>query len=418
MKKHLFLILLSALSSLISAPSTAFAQEPFRGAWIATVANIDWPTEDAVGQTEIQQQQLIWLLDSLHSIGINAVVFQVRPTADALYLSELEPTSHWLTGKQGYWQQQEPYDPLRFLIDQAHLRSMQVHVWINPYRAVHSLMSDTACLAPEHLLHRHPEWFWRYGGQWYFNPALKVTRDWLCLVVEDIVCRYRVDAVHMDDYFYPYPSGKTPLPDMEDFLRDPRGFEHIEDWRRDNVSLTIEALSSTIHHTRPDVQFGISPFGVWRNATPLQLADSLLTDSQGLPIGSATQAGITNYDHLYADILLWIRKGWIDYVVPQLYWEIGKRIADYEILAHWWAEAVRRENEQSGRTCHLYIGLAPYRLGGAKEPQAWRTGCEIARQIRLNRNIEGIEGECFYSARPLLRNPQHVCDSIRAIYQE
>ena len=388
---------------------TLKAEIGFRGAWIATVANIDWPSAEAVGNTEMQQAEMVFLLDSLQSLGINAIIFQVRPTADALYYSEYEPVSHWLTGKQGEWKQphptspqgeetdfQIPWDPLQWTIEQAHKRDMEVHVWLNPYR-VNLAKTDTSIISADHIFRRHPEWFWEYNKQWYFDPALPETREWICTIVQDIVSRYDIQAVHMDDYFYPYPAGGKPLPDSASFERSPRGFADIGDWRRDNVNLAIQAISRTIKECKDSVEFGISPFGVWRNAS---------VDSTG----SATRAGITNYDDLYADIRLWIKQGWIDYVLPQLYWEIGKKVADYEILAHWWANEVR------GTKCKLYIGMAPYRLEGAKKDNPWGQGNEIARQMKLNRTIPEISGECFYSTRPLLRNPRGVCDSIKNIY--
>ena len=368
---------------------------PFRGAWIATVANIDWPSADAVGYTDLQQEEMIWLLDSLQAIGINAIVFQVRPTADALYQSAYEPSSHWLTGTQG---DSLTWDPLQWTIDQAHKRHMEVHVWLNPYR-VNLAKTDTSMISADHIFRKHPEWFWEYNKQWYFDPGLDVTREWICTIVQDIISRYDIQAIHMDDYFYPYPAGKLQIPDAETFAKYPRGFTDIRDWRRNNVNLAIQAISSTIRECKDSIQFGISPFGVWRNAS---------VDSTG----SATQAGITNYDDLYADIRLWIRSGWIDYVLPQLYWEIGKKVADYEILAHWWANEVR------GTKCKLYIGMAPYRLENAGPKTPWGQGNEISRQMRLNRTIPEISGECFYSTRPLLRNPRHVCDSIKAVYSE
>lgn len=378
---------------LLFATISASAEISFRGAWIATVANIDWPSKEAVGNDSLQQAEMTWLLDSLESLGINAIIFQVRPTADALYYSELEPTSHWLTGKQG---DTLTYDPLAWTIREAHERHMEVHVWLNPYR-VNLASMDTSLICADHIWRRHPEWFWEYNKQWYFDPGLEVTREWICTIVQDIISRYDVQAIHMDDYFYPYPVGKL-LPDQQTFLQHSRGFEDIREWRRDNVNRAIEAISETIHECKPEVQFGISPFGVWRNAK---------VDSTG----SATQAGITNYDDLYADIRLWIQRGWIDYVLPQLYWEIGKRVADYEILAHWWANEVR------GTRCRLYIGMAPYRLENASPKSPWGQGNEIGRQMRLNRTIPEITGECFYSTRPLLRNPRGVCDTIRAIYR-
>lgn len=384
---------------------TLKAEIGFRGAWIATVANIDWPTEQAVGNDSLQQAEMTFLLDSLLSLGINAVIFQVRPTADALYYSEYEPVSHWLTGKQSFpyspfsmLHSQLSYDPLEWTITEAHKRNMEVHVWLNPYR-VNLAKTDTSMICADHIWRKHREWFWEYNKQWYFDPGLDVTREWICTIVQDIVNRYDIQAIHMDDYFYPYPSGKLELPDKETFAKYPRGFADIRDWRRNNVNMVIQDISRTIRECKDSVQFGISPFGVWRNAA---------VDSTG----SATTAGITNYDDLYADIRLWIKNGWIDYVLPQLYWEIGKKAADYEILAHWWANEVR------GTKCKLYIGMAPYRLEGASAKSPWGQGNEIGRQMRLNRTIPEISGECFYSTRPLLRNPRHVCDTIKAIYSE
>ena len=374
----------------------------FRGAWIATVANIDWPSAEAVGYTDLQQEEMTWLLDSLQAIGINAIVFQVRPTADALYKSEYEPSSHWLTGTQG---DSLTWDPLQWTIEQAHKRQMEVHVWLNPYR-VNLAKTDTSMICAEHVWRKHPEWFWEYNKQWYFDPGLDVTREWICTIVQDIIQRYDVQAIHMDDYFYPYPVGKLQIPDAETFAKYPRGFEDIREWRRNNVNMAIKDISATIHECKDSVQFGISPFGVWRNAA---------VDSTG----SATTAGITNYDDLYADIRLWIRNGWIDYVLPQLYWEIGKKAADYEILAHWWANEIKRAKELNpSNNVKLYIGMAPYRLEGAKRDTPWGQGNEIGRQMELNRTIPEITGECFYSTRPLLRNPRNVCDTIRLIYKD
>ena len=382
---------------LCSMSGAVLGQIFFRGAWIATVANIDWPSTKAVGNDSLQKAEMTWLLDSLQSLGLNAIILQVRPTADALYYSELEPVSHWLTGKQGEWESQE-WDPLEWTIEEAKKRGLEVHVWLNPYR-VNLAQTDTAILARDHIMRRHPEWFWCYARQWYFDPGLEETREWICTVVQDIVTRYDIAAIHMDDYFYPYPQGRSQLPDTKTFERYPRGFEDIKDWRRDNVNLAIKAIHETIKECKPEVEFGISPFGVWRNAS---------VDSTG----SKTTAGITNYDDLYADIRLWIKEGWVDYVLPQLYWEIGKKAADYEVLAHWWANEVR------GTKCKLYIGMAPYRLEGASTKSPWGRGNEIGRQMKLNRTIEEISGECFYSTRPLLRNPRHVCDTIRLIYKD
>ena len=379
---------------LLSFSVAVFGQVTFRGAWIATVANIDWPSEAAVGDSATQQHEMTFLLDSLHSLGLNAIIFQVRPTADALYRSSFEPSSHWLTGTQG---SSLTWDPLAWTIEEAHKRHMEVHVWLNPYR-VNLAKTDTTAICEDHIWKKHRDWFWEYNKQWYFDPGLDVTREWICTIVQDIISRYDIQAIHMDDYFYPYPVGKKQLPDAETFARYPRGFTDIREWRRNNVNMAIQEISATIRECKDSVEFGISPFGVWRNAN---------VDSTG----SATTAGITNYDDLYADIRLWIKNGWIDYVLPQLYWEIGKKAADYEVLAHWWANEVR------GTKCKLYIGMAPYRLEGAKKDSPWGQGNEIGRQMTLNRTIPEITGECFYSTRPLLRNPRGVCDTIRATYR-
>ena len=403
--RNILILCLCSVSAAVCTLSAEGGHEiSFRGAWIATVANIDWPTDSAVGNTDLQQQEMIYLLDSLQSIGINAVIFQVRPTADALYHSELEPVSHWLTGTQNSWVEQTPWDPLEWFITQAHARNMEVHVWLNPYR-LNIAKTDTSEICADHIWRQHPEWFWEYNKQWYFDPGLPITREWICTIVQDIVDRYDIQAIHMDDYFYPYPVRNKPLPDEATFARYPRGFTDIRAWRRDNVNLAIRAISETIRECKDSVQFGISPFGVWRNAS---------VD----PTGSATTAGITNYDDLYADIRLWIRNGWIDYVLPQLYWEIGKPAADYQILAQWWANEIKQARRlDPSNNVQLYIGMAPYRLEDTgTKPNAWNTGNEIGRQMRLNRTIPEITGECFYSTRPLLRNPRNVCDTIKAFY--
>jgi len=322
MKHHLSTLLTILLLSTFNFPLSTYAQA-FRGAWIATVANIDWPSKEARGNDSLQQAEMTLLLDSLQSLGINAIIFQVRPTADALYYSELEPWSHWLTDHQG---REAQYDPLEWMCRECHRRHMELHAWINPYR-VNIASMDTSLLTRNNMLYQQPDWFWHYGQQWYFNPALPSTREWLCMVVEDIVCRYDIDAIHMDDYFYPYPIAKQSLPDADDFQRDPRGFTDIRDWRRDNVNLTVQALSEKIHKTKPNVRFGISPFGIYQSN------------------GST----LSNYSDLYADVLHWIQEGWIDYVAPQLYWNIGNARADYATLARWWAHAVDSCNQISDR---------------------------------------------------------------------
>ncbi len=386
----------SILLALLMLTGSVLAQSPkreMRAAWIATVANIDWPSQEAIGHTELQKKELIDILDLLQELHFNAVVFQVRPTADALYESDLEPWSNWLTGAQGQ-DNDTHYDPLAFLTEEAHRRCIDVHVWLNPYRVTHGF--GVKDLADMHIYHQHPEWFVEYGKKYYFDPALPQTRDWLNTVVADIVTRYDIDAIHFDDYFYPYRVKNEEFPDTASFRQYSRGFTNKADWRRDNVNLVIEQLQHTIKGIKPWVEFGISPFGVWRNAS---------SDPER---GSQTQAGVQNYDDLYADILLWLERGWIDYVVPQLYWEIGKKAADYEVLARWWKDNCYGKN--------LYIGHYASQLGNKKAAEAWHRSNEVCRQIALNRTMPEIDGSVFYSMQALQHNRQGMIDSLQNNY--
>ena len=361
-----------------------------RAAWIATVANIDWP-EKGCFDVDSQKQQMIDILDSLETLNFNTIVFQIRPTADALYHSDIEPWSLFLTGKQGI--APDPfYDPLSFTIDEAHKRHIEVHVWLNPYRVLN--VDNLKLLSYNHLYYHKPDLFVKYGKQYYFNPGLDETRQFLNKVVADIVTRYDIDAVHFDDYFYPYRIEGKDFPDDKTFKTHPRGFINKDDWRRNNVNLIIQELNATIKSIKPWVEFGISPFGVWRNV------------SQDIN-GSETQAGCTNYDDLYADVRLWLQEGWIDYVVPQLYWEIGKEVADYEVLVKWWSE------NSFGR--NLYIGLSASTLGSRKA-EAWTQPNELCRQLTMNEKHPTTKGAVFFSCKGLLRNAQGLCDSLQQTY--
>ena len=289
-----------------------------RAVWIATIANIDWPSSATLSSGQ-QQKEFIELLDLCKIYNMNTVVFQIRPASDAFYASAFEPWSQWLTGKQG--NRPDPYyDPLRFATTECHKRGIDLHVWINPYRAVSDVNVNRT--SPQHISNIHPEWFITYGKTKLFDPGLPQTREYVTKVVCDIVRRYDIDAIHMDDYFYPYRISGVEFPDDQSFIDYPRGFKasEREEWRRHNVDLIIQQLHDSIKAIKPWVEFGISPFGIWRNASKD-------------PAGSNTKAGQTNYDDLYADILKWEKNQWIDYVTPQVYWEIGKETADYKIIA-------------------------------------------------------------------------------------
>ena len=373
-KLPLSLLLFLLLFAVVSVPVKA--EQPlkreFRGAWIQAVNG------QFIGMsTNEMQQTLTAQLDALQKAGINAIIYQVRPEADALYMSYYEPWSRYLTGEQGvapapYW------DPLQWMIDECHRRGMELHAWINPYRAK---TKGTKELGLKHPYKSNPERFVHYDGMLIFNPALKENRDYICTIVTDIVRRYDVDGLHIDDYFYPYPVPGLEFDDEQAFRADSRGFTDKGDWRRDNVNLLVEQLHHTIRGVKPWVKFGISPFGIYRN----QKSD---------PEGSATN-GLQNYDDLYADILLWIDKGWVDYTIPQLYWEIGHKAADYETLVGWWAE------HAAGRP--LYIGQDVMRTVKAADAD-YPSQHQQARKMQLQRSYKSIGGSCQWPASAVAEN--------------
>lgn len=289
----------------------------FRGVWIATVENIDFPSSKNLSSWE-QRAEFTSILDMHKRNGMNAVVVQIRPVADAFYPSQLEPWSEYLTGKQGV-PPSPYYDPLEFMITETHKRGMEFHAWMNPYRAVFNISKSS--IAPNHITKLHPEWFVDYGGKRYFDPGNKEAQKFVEEVVGDVVHRYDIDAIHFDDYFYPYRIAGKEFPDLKAYKKYGNGMSRAG-WRRYNVDTVIQMLSKAIKTDKPWVKFGISPFGVWRNHSK---------DSEG----SMTHAGQTNYDDLYADILLWLRKGWIDYVCPQIYWSFNTKAAPYGPLLDW-----------------------------------------------------------------------------------
>ena len=359
----------------------------FRAVWVATVDNIDWPSSKNISVAE-QKTEYIKLLDMHQQNGMNAVIVQIRPAGDALYPSNYEPWSEFLTGQQG--KAPSPfYDPLEFMIKETHNRGLEFHAWLNPYRAVFNMR--TSSIAPTHLSKLHPEWFLVYGGKKYFNPALPEVRQHTANVVKDILSRYDIDAIHMDDYFYPYRIAGKEFPDQSSYLQYGKGMNK-ENWRRSNCDSIIKLLYETIRSTNPRVKFGISPFGIWRNK------------SQD-PMGSETKGGQTNYDDLYADILLWLEKGWIDYVVPQLYWERGHKLADYDTLLEWWNQ------HTYGR--QLFIGHGFYRAGSNL---AWRNPAEIPKQIEALRKFKTTQGSVFFNSKVFEKNPLGWSDSLKNNY--
>ncbi|QEC67656.1 family 10 glycosylhydrolase [Panacibacter ginsenosidivorans] len=361
----------------------------FRAAWIATVNNIDWPSKKGL-PVLIQKLEFLQLLDGLQRLGINAVIVQIRPATDAFYPSSFEPWSEFLSGVQGL--APSPfYDPLEFMIDEAHKRNMEFHAWLNPYRAVFDINSSS--ISSKHVTRIHKDWFITYGNKKYFNPGLPDVMKYVNNIVKDILTRYDVDAIHMDDYFYPYRINGKEFPDEQAYRKYGNDLSK-DDWRRSNCDSIIKLIHETILDTKPMVKFGISPFGVWRNNDK---------DVEG----SATQAGQTNYDDLYADILLWLKEGWIDYVAPQLYWEIGHPLCDYNVLLNWWA------NHSYGK--HVYIGHGIYRVFEKPTPP-WRNSNELPNQIKALRGYETIQGSIYFSTKNLLANPNGWADTLRNNY--
>jgi len=392
MKKFYPIVALLLLLN-ITASGQYSSKREMRGVWVATVANIDWPSKPGLTVKE-QQNEFDSLISVFKEYRLNTIVFQIRPCADAFYSSTLEPWSRWLNGEQG--KAPDPmYDPLDYAIKKCRMEGLDIHVWLNPYRA----LADTSqSVTPDHILKKHPEWFLTYGKTVYFNPGLQETRDFVARVASDIVRRYDIDAVHMDDYFYPYRIAKVEFPDDSTFRANPNGFnpDQKEEWRRNNVDLIIKQIHDSIKVIKPWVEFGISPFGVWRNADK---------DSTG----SDTRAGQTNYDDLYADILKWQREGWIDYVTPQLYWDRQMKAANYTVLADWWSK--------NSYGCQVYIGQAPYRLSHKSNSKSWRKAGEIISQVKLNRTYPNILGSMYFSGKSFVKNPLHIKEKLtRSLY--
>ncbi|WP_280743497.1 MULTISPECIES: family 10 glycosylhydrolase [unclassified Parabacteroides] len=355
----------------------------FRGAWIQTVFQGEYKDMSP----SQMKTDFVRKLDFLQDCGINAIVFQVRPEADAFYLSELEPWSRFYTGTQGLAPEGN-FDLMAFLIAECHKRNMEFHAWLNPYRAA---ASATLEFAESHIVNTYPGRFVRYNNQILFDPGQPQNRHFICDVVKDIVSRYDVDAIHMDDYFYPYPAAGVPFPDDKSFERYGKSKGYTEatrgDWRRENVNTLIKELKQTIQAAKPWVRFGISPFGIYRN-------------KKSTPDGSGSEtSGLQNYDDLYADVLCWVEQGWIDYNIPQLYWEIGHASADYVPLIKWW--------DAHAGDAHLYIGQDVARTMKSDH---------LAQKMEYARTYPHVGGNCFWPANEILWNNKGVADSLKQHY--
>lgn len=383
--KRIGLLVFMSLMFFCQTVNCEEAKRQFRGAWIQCVNG------QFIGLgTDKMKMTLAYQLDELQKDGVNAVIFQVRPECDAFYDSKLEPWSRYLTGKQGlapvpYW------DPLRWMIDECHKRGMELHAWINPFRAK---TKGTQELSSSHVAVCNPDLVFSYGGLLVLNPAREENRDYICKVVKDIVTRYDVDGIHLDDYFYPYPAPGANIPDGGDFNDNSHGFKNIGDWRRDNVNVFIKQLYETVHNTKPWVKVGISPFGIYRNS------------KSDRSIGSNT-AGLQNYDDLYADVLMWVNNGWLDYCAPQLYWEIGHKSADYATLIKWW-------NKYAGAR-NLYIGEDVERT--VKSPDLKKPDInQMPAKFALHREMSNVKGTVLWYAKAVVDNVGNYQNVLRNNY--
>lgn len=359
----------------------------FRGIWIATVANIDWPTS-AIDPYSKQKEDFIKLLDYYQSLNFNTVIVQIRAAGDALYPSRFAPWSRYLTGKEGL-KPQTNEDPLSWMILETHRRGMEFHAWLNPYRATMNL--DTASLSPDHDFFKNPEWMVKYGTKYYYNPGLPEVRAHLRSIIDEVVKNYLVDGIHFDDYFYPYKVNGLSFEDNNAYEIYNMQDQSIEDWRRENVSLLVWEISESIKSQKPWVQFGISPFGVWRNK-----------DQD--PLGSRTNASQTNFDDLYADVLSWMRYGWIDYLIPQIYWSMDYNLAPYRELVSWWS--------QNSFNTKIYVGNGPYKIRDNAD-LAWNNPMEIPNQLSLSKASPNISGNAFFSAKSMYLKNRDVADLLR-----
>jgi len=361
----------------------------FRGVWVATVDNIDWPSKPGLSTGE-QQRELRALLDRAAELRLNAVIFQVRPSADALYASKLEPWSYFLTGRQGR-APSPSYDPLAFAVKEAHARGLELHAWFNPYRAKHPAEKSRA--ASSHVSRARPSLVRRYGQYLWMDPGEQAVRQMTLRVVLDVVRRYDIDGVHIDDYFYPYPEGGNDFPDEATFRRYAQGGGTLSraDWRRANVDSLVHALYRGIKSVKPWVKFGISPFGIWRPGYPESVR------------------GLDAYDRLFADARKWINEGWGDYFTPQLYWRTDAPQQRYLDLLGWWIG----ENRM-GR--HMWPGNYSSRATSAAR-NLWDPS-EVVTQVRVTRLEPGASGNVHFSMKAFGVSPALSTSLTRDVYGE
>ncbi len=383
----LTLCLLLSTAAFAAAPS---ADEHMRGIWVSSVYNLDYPTAPTT-DADALRKQADTILDDVCSMGLSTVFLQVHPSTDALYPSKIYPWSRFLTGSVGT-APANGFDPLRYWIDGAHARGLELHAWLNPYRITTGKKAEWDALPASHPAKQHADWTVSYNDNYYWNPGIPGVIDLLESGVDEILTNYpTVDGIHLDDYFYP----GTAFDDAAAYARYGGG-QALADWRRANVNTLVDRLHTLVQRKAPAASFGISPSGVWENRS----AD---------PRGSATSGGNPSYSKAYADTLTWIRQGMVDYVCPQLYWYIGQSAADYAVLTDWWANAVK------GTAVKLYIGEAAYKCGDTTQAAAWQTTGELTRHLRLTEARAEVSGNIFFSYGSL-RDKSAFANEIRTYY--
>ncbi len=383
MRKLICYLLLSFLVSSCSIfKPTPQPRTEFRGFWIATVVNIDWPKNgnDSVAK---QKKDFIEILDFYKDLNFNAAIVQIRTAGDAFYESDHAPWSRFLTGTEGTIATPKS-TLLNWMIDETHKRGMEFHAWLNPYRATFDLKTDI--LSETHDYNVHPEWLIKYGKKYYYDPGLPEVQEKMVSIIDEVVANYDIDAIHFDDYFYPYRIQGETFQDAISFYNCRLPNQNLADWRRSNIDSLIKKSHDIIKKRKPWVQLGVSPFGVWKNKT---------TD----PKGSDTKAGQTTYEDLYADPILWMEKGWLDYIIPQVYWSMELPVASHRKIVDWWSNNSQNTN--------LYIGNGPYKIRNNSD-KAWDSKKELPNQIRYAREKNSVQGNAFFSAKSLMNNKADV----------
>ena len=380
MVKHFFIPLIFLLLDFSLAYSSP--KREMRAIWISTVHNLDWPTSK-FDDTEKKKEDFIKIVSLASKLNINTVFVQVRNICDAFYPSQYEPWSEWLVGVQG--QSKDNWDPMDFMIEECKKRNIEFHAWFNPFRAISNTEFNT--IDKSHISKTNKKWCVAHQTSVYLNPGIEEVRNYVIEVINEVVQKYPIDGVHLDDYFYPMETEAT-FNDYHIYSKNnPNNLSH-EDWRRDNINQFIKSLSLNIKKTKPSIKFGISPVAVWRH-------------SNVSARGSDTWGSQTAYDDLFADVLLWADSSWIDYLIPQLYQKIGHRMSDFSLLTNWW-------NNQTNLV--LVNGLALYRFGNDKDFD-WNNPNQICNQIKETRN-KGLQGVAFYRAKNMLENPMGIIDSL------